>query len=258
MSSPLIKLDNLSFTRDRQPILSDLNLTIYPQETIALIGPSGAGKTTLLRLLNTSLTPTSGRLTLFNRNIQTLSQRDRRHTIRQIGTIYQQFNLVPSLRVIHNLNAGRLGYWPTWKALLSLIYPLGIPAAQAVLAQVGIPEKLFDRTDRLSGGQQQRVAIARVLLQNPRVILADEPIASLDPALSREILTLLTKLCQEQGRTLIMSLHDVELARQFCDRIIGLRQGEILFDKLSCEVNEEQLQTLYRMQRLPTPPNQNG
>jgi phosphonate transport system ATP-binding protein len=247
MPSPLIELVNLSFTRDRQPILSDLNLAIYPQETIALIGPSGAGKTTLLRLLNTSLTPTSGKLTLFNRNIQTLSQRDRRHTIRQIGTIYQQFNLVPSLRVIHNLNAGRLGYWPTWKALLSLIYPLGIPAAQGVLAQVGIPEKLFDRTDRLSGGQQQRVAIARVLLQNPRVILADEPIASLDPALSREVLTLLTNLCQDQGRTLVMSLHDVELARQFCDRVVGLRQGKILFDLPSQAITQDRLDELYRM-----------
>ncbi len=246
MPSPLIELDHLSFTRDRQPILSDLNLHIYPQETIALIGPSGAGKTTLLRLLNTSLTPTSGRLTLFNRHIQTLSQRDRRHTVRQIGTIYQQFNLVPSLRVIHNLNAGRLGYWPTWKALLSLIYPLGIPAAQGVLAQVGIPEKLFDRTDRLSGGQQQRVAIARVLLQNPSIILADEPIASLDPALSREVLTLLTQLCRNQGRTLVMSLHDVELARQFCDRIVGLRQGKILFDSPSQATTQDQLDELYR------------
>jgi phosphonate transport system ATP-binding protein len=132
--------------------------------------------------------------------------------------------------------------------LVSLLVPLQRSTALAALTQVGIPEKIDERTDQLSGGQQQRVAIARVLVQNPFVILADEPTASLDPELSKEVMALLCRLCEEQGRTLIVSLHDVELARQYCDRMIGLKSGQLVFDLPSQAVTQEVLDALYQIQ----------
>ena len=148
--------------------------------------------------------------------------------------------------MIHNVNAGQLGRWSFPKALLSLIIPQDVATAQAALTQVGIPEKLYERTDRLSGGQQQRVAIARVLVQNPWLILADEPIASLDPERSREVMDLLRDLTQAQGRTLVVSLHDIEFAKSHCQRIIGLQQGRIVFDLPTVDVTPEMWAAVYR------------
>jgi phosphonate transport system ATP-binding protein len=204
------------------------------------VGPSGAGKTTLLNVLNLGLGLSQGRLELFGQD----GARERRRLQRRIGTVYQRFELVPSLRVIHNLNAGRLGEWPSWKALVSLLYPLGVKEARAVLTQVGMGEKLFERTDRLSGGQLQRVALARMLLQDPRLVLADEPVASLDPVLGREVLGLLRGIAIE-GRAVVVSLHDVGMARGFCDRLVGVKDGEILFDLPVEAVGDDLLGRLY-------------
>ncbi|MEW6495882.1 MAG: ATP-binding cassette domain-containing protein, partial [Cyanobacteriota bacterium] len=170
-----------------------------------------------------------------------------RQVQRQIGTVYQQFHLVDNLRVIHNVNAGHLGRWSLCKAALSLLWPLEVETAAKALAQVGIPEKLYERTDRLSGGQQQRVAIARVLVQNPTAILADEPISSLDPERSREVMDLLRQLSQETGKTLVTSLHAIEFARSHCDRIIGLRQGRILFDTPAQSLSDPMIKELYNL-----------
>jgi phosphonate transport system ATP-binding protein len=145
------------------------------------------------------------------------------------------------------VNAGHLGRWSFWKAALSLVYPLEVKAAAAALHQVGIPEKLYARTDQLSGGQQQRVAIARVLVQDPLAILADEPVSSLDPALSQEVMDLLRTLVQQSGKTLVTSLHSVELARSHCDRILGLRNGKILFDAPPASVSADMIDALYRL-----------
>ncbi|NJR51791.1 MAG: phosphonate ABC transporter ATP-binding protein [Leptolyngbyaceae cyanobacterium CSU_1_3] len=247
MPSPLFTLQNVCQQFGQFLALSDINLQIYPGERVALVGSSGAGKSTLLRLLNGTLHPTQGEIWAMERNLQDLNARSLRQIQRQIGTIYQQLHLVDNLRVIHNVNAGHLGRWSFLKALVSLIVPLEVKTATQALAQVGIPEKLYERTDRLSGGQQQRVAIARVLVQDPLVILADEPIASLDPALSRDVMDLLKNLSQPP-RTLIVSLHDVDFARSHCDRMIGLRQGRILFDASPDLVSPQMMVDLYRLE----------
>jgi phosphonate transport system ATP-binding protein len=164
---------------------------------------------------------------------------------RRIGTVYQQHNLVPQLRVVHNVLAGRLGRWSLPKALFSLISPQERAVALGALEQVGIPEKLYTRTAHLSGGQQQRVAIARVLVQDPDVILADEPVSSVDPTLGRTIIELLMRLAESHRRTLVANLHAVSLALDFFPRVIGFRHGRIAFDLPSAAVTEQVLTDLY-------------
>jgi phosphonate transport system ATP-binding protein len=246
---PIFELKHVTQQFGSFRALEDINLQIYPGERVALIGSSGAGKSTLLRLLNGTLLPSQGEVWALDRNLARLSPRRLRQVQQQIGTIYQQFHLVDSLQVIHNVNAGHLGRWSFFKAVASLIFPLEVETAAKALARVGIPEKLYDRTDRLSGGQQQRVALARVLVQDPLAILADEPIASLDPELSREVMDLLRDMSQQGGKTLIISLHAVEFARSHCDRAIGLRQGRIAFDAPVEKVSEAAIAQLYRLDK---------
>lgn len=247
-SVPVFELKNVTKQFGKYPSLTDINLQIYPGERVALIGSSGAGKSTLINLLNGSLQPTQGEIWVFGRNLAQLRPKSLRQVQRQIGTIYQQFHLVDNLRVIHNVNAGHLGRWSFLKAAISLIYPLQVETAAKALIQVGIPEKLYDRTDSLSGGQQQRVAIARVLVQNPIVMIADEPISSLDPERSREIMNLLRNLSQETGKTLICSLHAIEYARSYFQRFIGLRHGRILFDAPVEKVSRAMVEELYKIE----------
>lgn len=216
-------------------------------EQVALVGPSGAGKSTLLSLLNGTLAPSEGTVQALGQDLARLSPRARRSVQRRIGTIYQQFYLTNSLRVIHNINAGHLGRWSLPKSLLSLLWPLDVKTAARALRQVGIPEKLYERTGNLSGGQQQRVALARVLVQNPDVILADEPISSLDPERAREIMTLLRDLSTQSGKTLITSVHTVHFALSHFDRIIGLREGRIMFDSPAASVTPAMIETLYHI-----------
>jgi phosphonate transport system ATP-binding protein len=247
-AEPVFALRQVSHYFGRLQAISDISLEIYPGERVALVGSSGAGKSTLIRLLNGTLFPTEGEVWALGRNLSQLNANRLRQVQRQIGTVYQQFHLVDTLRVIHNVNAGHLGRWPLWKAMLSLVFPQEVETAVRALTQVGIPDKLFERTDRLSGGQQQRVAIARVLVQDPVAILADEPIASLDPELSREVMDLLRNLCQQSGRTLVVSLHDVEIACSHCDRMIGLCQGQVVFDRPTTQVTPTMLQALYQIE----------
>lgn len=243
---PIFTLNQVSLEFGQFIALRDISFSIYPGERVALVGSSGAGKSTLLRLLNGTLKPTRGEIIALGQNLSKLQSERLRQVQRQIGMIYQQLHLVENLRVIHNVNAGHLGRWSVLKALVSLIVPLEVETAAKALAQVGIPEKLYDRTDRLSGGQQQRVAIARVLVQNPLVILADEPISSLDPTLGREVMDSLSDLCQQANRTLVVSLHDVNFARSHCDRMIGLRQGQMVFDAPAQTVTPEMMTELYQ------------
>ncbi|MEC4985733.1 MAG: phosphonate ABC transporter ATP-binding protein [Oscillatoria sp. PMC 1068.18] len=246
-SQAIFELKQVTHYFGNFPALTEINLKIYPGEKVALIGSSGAGKSTLLRLLNGIERPKQGEVWALGRNLSSLSAQRLRQTQRRIGTIYQQFHLVDNLRVIHNVNAGHLGRWSFAKAAISLIFPLDVETAAKALTQVGIPEKLYTRTDQLSGGQQQRVALARVLVQNPVVILADEPISSLDPERSREIMDLLTEMCATEGKTLVISLHSIEFARNYCDRLIGLREGKIVFDAPTNAVSASDLADLYRI-----------
>jgi phosphonate transport system ATP-binding protein len=246
-NSPIFELKNVSHRFGHVQALTDINLQIQAGERVALVGSSGAGKSTLISLLNGTLLPTSGEVWVLDRNLAQLRPKVLRQVQRQIGTVYQQFHLVDNLRVIHNVNAGRLGHWSFLKAALSLVWPQEIEVAANALSQVGILEKLYDRTDHLSGGQQQRVAIARVLVQNPTAILADEPISNLDPERSREILDLLCHLSQATGKTLVTSIHAIEFARSHYQRIIGLRQGRIVFDIPAQTLSDTTLKDLYNL-----------
>ena len=248
MQKPVFECRNVAKRFGDFVALHDVSLMVGAGERVALVGPSGAGKSTLINLLNGSLLPDAGKVNLFGQNVIDLSNHALRDVQRRIGTVYQQFNLVDNLRVIHNVNAGHLGRWSWWKAVVSLMRPLQIQTAHEALQQVGIPEKLYERTDQLSGGQQQRVALARVLVQNPDVILADEPIASLDPERSREVMQILVNLAKQHQKTLVVSIHAVEFSLSYLDRIIGIQQGRILFDKPSEQVTDGMLAQLYQLQ----------
>ena len=245
--SAIFRLERVSLQFGRHSALREISLTIHAGERVALVGSSGAGKSSLVSLLNGTRVPSGGQIQVLGRNLPQLAPKQLRAVQQQVGTIYQKFHLVERLSVIHNVNAGQLGRWSWLEAAISLFWPLGVEKATTALTQVGIPEKLYERVDRLSGGQQQRVAIARVLVQNPAVILADEPISSLDRENSREVLDLLVDLSQKTGKTLVMSLHDIEFARSHCDRIIGLRRGRIVFDVPSSNLSRSQLEALYRI-----------
>lgn len=246
MTRAALRLESVSCQFGPVVALQAVSLVIVSGEKVALVGPSGAGKSTLLSLLNGSLRPEHGSVYVLGAAIDRLRGAARRKLQRQVGTVYQQHQLVENLSVIHNVNAGHLGRWPLWKALWSLVWPQQTAVAKQALNQLGIADKLYARTDRLSGGQQQRVALARVLVQDPAIVLADEPVASVDPARSHDVMALLTQV--GQNRTLVVSLHDVELAQTYCDRIVGLRQGRILFDLPSAQVNAKQLANLYDLE----------
>ncbi len=250
MATAIFELTRVTVRYGALAALQDVSLRIEAGERIALIGPSGAGKSTLLGVLNGSIPPTSGQVRLLGKDASRLSARELRQVQRRIGTVYQQFNLVPNLSVIHNVNAGHLGRWSLAKAALSLVVPLEREIAARALADVGIADKLYARTDNLSGGQQQRVAIARVLVQDPVAILADEPISSVDPERSREIMTLLRELCDRFDKTLVVSLHAIEYAYSHCERMIGLREGRVLFDLPAGQVTPEMVEALYRIRDL--------
>jgi phosphonate transport system ATP-binding protein len=226
-----------------------LSLTIVPGETVALVGPSGAGKTTLLNLIAGIVPPDSGRVVLHGFPLDELAPG--RELARLVGIVHQQFDLVPQLSVRANVLAGRLGEWGLARSLLSLVVPQDAGLAKQALARVGLLERWNERTSRLSGGEQQRVALARLLVQNPRIILADEPVASLDPARAEDLLALLTGITASEGKTLIASLHSIALARRFFGRIIALRNGVVQFDRPSSAVGDNDLGLVFALEGLP-------
>lgn len=253
MHSVALTLENVSqlygAAGAAQAALQNVDVRIAAGEQVALIGPSGAGKSTLLGLLNGTLAPTQGRVEVLGAELGKLRPKARRAVQKRVGTVFQQHLLVENLRVLHNVNAGHLGRWSLFKALFSLLlWPQEVERAQHCLAQVGIGETLWMRTGHLSVGQQQRVALARVLVQDPDVILADEPVSSLDPERARDVLHLLAALCRQSGKTLVVSLHQVDLARRHFERVIGLRAGRIVFDGPPAELSPALLAALYHME----------
>lgn len=228
------------------PVIEDVSLTVKEGERVAIIGPNGSGKTTLLRLLNLMIFPDQGSIELAGRKINGLSVREARLVRRDIATVYQSHNLIPRFKVINNVLAGKLGSWPTSKALFSLlIKPLEEAGVREVLEKAGLEDKIYWRTDRLSGGQQQRVAIARALFQNPNLLLADEPFASLDPRSGEKLIDILIGWSQQKNKTLIVTLHHLEFALAHFPRIIALKNGRIFFDLPTGQVTPERLQQLY-------------
>jgi phosphonate transport system ATP-binding protein len=225
--------------------LQGIDLRLAAGERVAVIGPSGAGKTSLIRLLGCALRPTAGRVELLGNNPWQLSAPELRRLRARIGTIHQAPPIPPRLRVITAILAGRLGSWPAWKGLASLLYPADIAGARAALARLDLADRLFDRCDRLSGGQLQRVGIARVLYQQPQLILADEPVSALDPMLADAALGQIVADAEQRGATVLASLHAVDLALKWFPRVIGLRNGEVAFDLPAGDVSSEMLGELY-------------
>jgi phosphonate transport system ATP-binding protein len=244
----VVRLDRASVRYAGRTALDQVSVTVSAGERVALVGPSGAGKSTLLRLCTRAVEPDEGTVRVLGEQLSTLSARELAAVRRRIGTVHQQLHLVGRLRVVHNVNAGRLGRWPWWRSLWSLASPRDVGAARAALAATGIGDRLDERSDRLSGGEQQRVALARVLLQAPDLVLADEPVSSLDPARAEEVMRLLCDTVATGHRALLVSLHDFDLAVRHCDRLVGLRSGRLLFDRPTDEVDPELHRSLYDLE----------
>jgi len=225
--------------------LAGISLRAGTGERIALIGPSGAGKTSLLALLGTALAPSAGRVAVLDTALAGLSVAALQALRARIGTVHQAPPIPGRQRVVTAVLAGRLGQWPLWKALASLLYPQDVAGAQTALERVDLADKLFARCDQLSGGQLQRVGIARVLYQQPDLILADEPVSALDPALALATVRLLVDEAERRGATLVASLHAVDLALSCFPRIVGIKAGRIAFDLPAAEVTVPLLHELY-------------
>ena len=199
-------------------------------QVVALIGPSGSGKSTLIRCINRLVKPTGGSIEFNGTDVTRLGGRGLRRARRHMGMIFQEYALVERLSVMENVLSGRLGYVPFWRSFLRRFPQADVDKAFALLDRVGLSDQVDKRASALSGGQRQRVGIARALEQDPKLLLVDEPTASLDPKTARQIMRLICEVCRERRLPAIVTLHDVPLAKMFADRIIGLRAGEIVFD----------------------------
>ena len=231
--------------RAGQPVLRDVSVTMSGRGMTAIIGPSGTGKSTLIRCINRLVDPTSGQILFMGRDLATLKGAELRAARRTIGMVFQEYNLVERLSVIENLLCGRLGYLPWWKALLRHFPEADVARAFDLLDSVGLGEMATRRADALSGGQRQRVGICRAIMQNPDLILADEPTSSLDPKTSVEIMEILEKLAAERGIPVVINIHNVELAKRFANRIVGMSKGVIVFDGPPSALEDRHLIEIY-------------
>ena len=225
--------------------LKAINLTIEQGEFVAIIGLSGAGKSTLIRTINRMHDITDGTLTVDGVNVMELKGARLRQFRRNIGMIFQSFNLVTRTTVIKNVLTSRVPELPFWRALLGAYPKKDKLEALEALDKVGILDKAFVRADQLSGGQQQRVALARTLAQNPKIILADEPVASLDPVTAKQVMDDFRRINREMNISVLINIHHVDLALQYADRVIGIKAGEVVYDGPASEVNEAVLAEVY-------------
>ncbi len=244
---PHLVVENLTkiYERGKVRALSNVSFTVEKGEFLVLIGLSGSGKSTLLRCINRLVEPTSGRVFLNGVELTRLSARAMRRVRRRIGMVFQQFNLVKRATVLQNVLSGRLGYNPTLPTLLGYFPKKDIERAKECLERVGLLDKIYVRVDQLSGGQQQRVGIARALMQEPELLLADEPVSALDPATSHSVMQYIEQINKEDGVTVIASLHFLSLARRYGQRIIALRSGEIVFDGPPEAIDDQKFKEIY-------------
>ena len=242
----MLKLENLTKRYNTGDLaLQGIDLSIPNGQVLALIGPSGAGKSTLIRCINRLVEPTNGSAILNEVNLTKLSSRALRKLRRKMGMIFQEYALVERLTVMENVLSGRLGYVGFWKSFLRKFPKKDVNEAFRLLDRVGLIEMADKRADELSGGQRQRVGICRALIQDPDLLLVDEPTASLDPKTSRQIMRLINELCQERGLTAIINIHDVLLAQMFSQRIVGLALGNIVYDGSPEGLTPEVLTKIY-------------
>ena len=242
----MLKLENLTKRYNTGDLaLQGIDLSIPSGQVLALIGPSGAGKSTLIRCINRLVEPTNGSAILNELNLTKLSSRALRKSRRKMGMIFQEYALVERLTVMENVLSGRLGYVGFWKSFLRKFPKKDVNEAFRLLDRVGLLEMADKRADELSGGQRKRVGICRALIQDPDLLLVDEPTASLDPKTSRQIMRLINELCQERGLTAIINIHDVLLAQMFSQRIVGLALGNIVYDGSPEGLTPEVLTKIY-------------
>lgn len=241
-----LRVEGLSKRYGNVAALDGLTVSVEPGEMVVLLGPSGAGKSTLFRCLTGLVRPDDGEAWLLGEPIHRLDRRALQKHRRSIGLVFQQHNLVGRLSAMNNVLTGRLGSTPLWRVLVRRFAPADRQVALASLDRVGLLDQAYQRSDLLSGGQQQRVAIARVLAQQCKVLLADEPVASLDPESARRVLSDLRRVAHEEGLAVLCSLHQLEWARQFADRVVGLRSGRVAFDCPVADLTDARELALYR------------
>ena len=242
----MLRLEKLTKTyRTGDKALSAVDLEVPQGQLVALIGPSGAGKSTLIRCINRLVEPTSGAAFLGDVDLTGLGSGRLRKERRRMGMIFQEYALVERLTVMENVLSGRLGYVGFWRSLFRKFPQKDVDEAFRLLDRVGLLEMADKRADELSGGQRQRVGIARALIQDPALLLVDEPTASLDPKTSRQIMRLITELCAERQLAAIVNIHDVALAQMFVQRIVGLKKGVVVFDGKPNELTAEVLTEIY-------------
>lgn len=244
----LLEIENLSKVYDTgDQALKDFDLKVKEGEFVSCIGPSGAGKSTMIRCINRLVEPDSGsKIYLENKNIVELNKKELRRVRRRIGMIFQEFNLVERLTVMENLLSGRLGYTGTLKSILRIFSNKDEENAYKLLDRVGMRDMVNKKATELSGGQRQRVGIARALMQEPKLLLADEPTSSLDPEIGRRIINLIKDIAKERNNTVLVNIHDVDLALDYSDRVVGLREGEKVFEGPPSEVDKDVRDRIYR------------
>lgn len=246
---PLLAVEQISKQYEKnKDVLSNISFELTKGEFVSIIGPSGAGKSTLLRCMNRMIDISSGKIFFEQVDIMSLSKKDLRKHRTQIGMIFQHYNLVSRLTVIENVLHGRLGYKSTMQGVLSRFTEQEKEEAFSLLEKLGMVEHAYKRCDHLSGGQKQRVGIARALIQQPQILLCDEPIASLDPNSSKVIMDYLKKITMEMGITCVVNLHQVDVAKQYSDRIIGLNSGRVVFDGVPSDLSSHKIHQIYGSQ----------
>jgi len=243
----MLTIDSLRKVYDSGDIaLADVSLDVSGSETVAIIGPSGAGKSTLVRCLNRLVEPTSGTVRLDGVDVTALPEKRLPEIRRDMGMIFQEYNLIERLTVMENVLSGRLGYLSSWRAFRRDFPQHDVDRAFEILDRVGLSGFENNRADELSGGQRQRVGIARAVIQEPKLMLVDEPTSSLDPETSRDVMDLLTELAADEGVPVLLNIHEVDLAVEYADRIVGLTNGRVVYDGPASGVDESIEDTIYR------------
>lgn len=242
----MLKLENITVLYDGKVLAVDnVNLEVKQGEFVGIIGSSGSGKSSLLKTINLLVRPYKGKVLVDNVDVTGLSNSQLRSIRKSIGFVFQDYNLIDKSTVIDNVLVGRLGYKSSFKSIFGIFSDEDYERASTALRQVGLSEKMFERADQLSGGQKQRVAIAKTLCQRPKIILADEPVSSLDVSTSQTIMDYFKKVNEKKNITIMINLHDVNLAKKYCRRIIGLKNGKVVYDGSAGDLRDELLEAIY-------------